>query len=173
MSSVTIDEETSALLARYGFDQALFERLQSRLRQGKAGADDNVLRGQVEPPRKDDLYALPPADSAAFASLRAVGERAIAAGEVGVVILAGGMATRFGGGVKAAVEVLPGWSFLGLKLADVKRVSRELGARIPVYLMVSFATHQVVEAIGAAASDETVPVETVAQFVFAAPSARR
>jgi UTP--glucose-1-phosphate uridylyltransferase len=168
MGPVTRDEGTAALLARYGFDQALFERLRQRLRQERAGGaeDDNILRGQIEPPREDDLYALPPAGSAAFTSLREAGERAIAAGQVGVVVLAGGMATRFGGGVKAAVEVLPGWSFLGLKLAHVKQVSRELDARIPVYLMVSFATHEVVEALGRAASESAVPVQTVPQFVL-------
>jgi UTP--glucose-1-phosphate uridylyltransferase len=44
-------------------------------------------------------------------------------GEVGAVILAGGMATRFGGVVKAAVEVLDGQSFLELKLKDLAAVA--------------------------------------------------
>jgi UTP--glucose-1-phosphate uridylyltransferase len=165
VSSVVEDVRTAALLARYGFDEALFQRLRQRLRAG-AVAEDNVLRGRVEPPAPEDLYALPPRGSPAFAALTERGERAIAAGEVGVVILAGGMATRFGGGVKAAVEVFPGWSFLALKLADVARTAERLTTRIPVYLLVSFATHDVVEQLGRLAARPTVPVETVPQFLL-------
>ncbi len=166
MKFVVDDAPTAALLDRYGFDGALFERLRQRLRAGEEGAQANVLRGQVEPPSREDLYALPPRGSAAFAALAARGERALAAGEVGVVILAGGMATRFGGGVKAAVEVWPGWSFFALKLADVLGTSRRLGARIPVFLMVSFATHDTLEQLGRGAATPAVPVETVPQFVL-------
>jgi UTP--glucose-1-phosphate uridylyltransferase len=161
-----IDEALSPLLTRYGFDRPLFERLRQRLREGRDSAEDNVLRGHIEPPTTDDLTRLPARDSRAFAELSAVGERALAAGQVGVVILAGGMATRFGGGVKAAVEVLPGRSFFDLKLADVKRVSRQLGARIPVYPMVSFATHDDVAELGRAAAEPLVPVEVVPQFLL-------
>ena len=82
-----------------------------------------------------------------------------------MVILAGGMATRFGGGVKAAVDVLPGWSFLALKLADMQNVATRAGGSVPVSLLVSFATHEVVETLGRKASLPNMPVETVAQFV--------
>ena len=165
MSSVVEDAGTAALLARYGFDEALFQRLRQRLRAG-AAAEDNILRGRVEPPEAEDLYALPPRGSPAFAALAERGERAMTAGEVGVVILAGGMATRFGGGVKAAVEVWPGWSFFALKLADVAHTAERLGARIPVYLLVSFATHDVVEQLGREAARPAVPIEAVPQFLL-------
>ncbi len=161
-----IDEALSPLLARYGFDRALFDRLRQRLREGRGGAADNILRGQVLPPAPDDLPTLPDRGSPAFAALSAAGERALAAGQVGVVVLAGGMATRFGGGVKAQVEVLPGQSFFDLKLADVKRLSDRLSAHIPVYLLVSFATHEVVEQLGRGASAALVPVEAVPQFLL-------
>jgi UTP--glucose-1-phosphate uridylyltransferase len=161
-----IDPALSAMLDRYGFDRTLFERLRQRLRAGRDSAQDNVLRGRLEPPAPEDLYRLPPRSSREFADLTAAGERAIAAGQVGVVILAGGMATRFGGGVKAAVPVLPGQTFFDLKLADIKRLSRRLGGRIPVYLLVSFATHEVVEGLGRAAQEALVPVETVPQFLL-------
>ena len=161
-----IDDALSPLLTRYGFDRPLFERLRQRLRDGRDSAEDNVLRGRVEPPTPEDLQILPPADSAEGASLRAAGEAAIAAGQVGVVILAGGMATRFGGGVKAAVEALPGWSFFSLKLADVKHVSQRLGAHIPVYLLVSFATHEVLDEMARAAREPKVPIEAVPQFLL-------
>jgi UTP--glucose-1-phosphate uridylyltransferase len=161
----SIDAALAPLLSRYGFDEALFEQLRQRLRDGRAGPEGNVLRGRVEPPAREDLHVLPGRGTPDFAALSAAGDRALAAGQVGVVILAGGMATRFGGGVKAGVEVLPGLSFLDLKLADVKQASRRLQARIPVYLLVSFATHEVVERLGRAAQEALTPIEAVPQFV--------
>ena len=162
-----VDAGTDAQLQRYGFDRQLFERLRARLRSGDAAAEKqaNIIRGQIEPPTPEDLFALPAPGTPEHAALTAAGEQAIAAGQVGVVILAGGMATRFGGGVKAAVDVLPGWSFLGLKLADVQNVAARTGGTVPVYLLVSFATHEVVEALGRKASVPNMPVETIAQFV--------
>jgi predicted DNA repair protein MutK len=46
---------------------------------------------------------------------------------LGAVVLAGGMATRFGGVVKAVVPVLDGKSFLELKHDDLARVSAKAG----------------------------------------------
>jgi UTP--glucose-1-phosphate uridylyltransferase len=69
------------------------------------------------------------------------GEEAIRAKQVGVVVLAGGMATRFGGVVKAAVPVVGKRSFLDLKHADVRQLSAQLGVPITTYVMTSFATH--------------------------------
>ncbi len=68
-----------------------------------------------------------------------MGAREIAAGRVGVVILNGGMATRFGGIVKGTVEVFGGRSFLDLKISQV--VSSSEG-KAPVFLMNSFATER-------------------------------
>ena len=61
-------------------------------------------------------------------------------GKLGVVILNGGMATRFGGVVKGVVEVLGERSFLGLKMEDVRRAQDAYGGRIEVFVMNSFAT---------------------------------
>ncbi len=162
-----VDPGTDAQLQRYGFDRQLFERLRARLRSGDAAAEQqaNIIPGRIEPPTAEDLFALPAPGTPEHAALTAAGEQAIAAGQVGVVILAGGMATRFGGGVKAAVDVLPGWSFLALKLADVQNVATRAGGSVPVFLLVSFATHEVVETLGRKASLPNMPVETVAQFV--------
>ena len=44
------------------------------------------------------------------------GAAALREGEIALVVLAGGMATRFGGGVKATAEALDGMSFLEVKL---------------------------------------------------------
>ena len=63
-----------------------------------------------------------------------------------MVVLAGGMATRFGGGVKAVAEAIDGRSFLEVKLGETQRLADALGAEIPVALMTSFATDEVVRA---------------------------
>ena len=167
LADLGLDPATRAQLQRYGFDRGLFDRLRGRLRGGAAfhTRDDEKVTGQVVAPRPDDLRPLPLPGNSEHAALAEIGRQAIAAGQVGLVILAGGMATRFGGGVKAAVEVLPGRSFLELKLADARQICRQTGGHVPVYLMVSFATDDVVATLGRQASTRDVPVETVAQFV--------
>ena len=86
-------------------------------------------------------------------------------GAVGAVILAGGMATRFGGVVKAAVEVLDGQSFLELKLKDIAAVAERAQATIPVYLMTSFATDDAIREMANSLSTERCPVTTFSQFI--------
>lgn len=160
-----IDAETAALLARYGFDQATFERLRRRLPADPTAGDANQIRGLLEPPRRQDIVRLPLGGSAEERVLAAIGRRALADGRVGTVVLAGGMATRFGGKVKAAVTVTDGRSFLDLKLAEVSRAARDAGGRVPVILMASFATFEEVRRLGDAASCPEAPVEVVTQSV--------
>ena len=76
----------------------------------------------------------------------AAGVEALQAGTVAMVVLAGGMATRFGGGVKAVAEAIDGRSFLEVKLDETARLGAALGAEIPVALMTSFATDEAVRA---------------------------
>jgi UTP--glucose-1-phosphate uridylyltransferase len=94
------------------------------------------------------------------------GREAIAAGQVASVVLAGGMATRFGGAVKAAVEAVEGHNFLELKLRDTHRAAEEAGGRIPVYLMTSFATDaDVTQLAQGLQHSDRCPVETFPQFI--------
>src|SRR5580765_6711245 len=123
MVDIAFDPETRALLDRFGFDGETFERLRERLRQEGRRPEHNALAGPVTPPEPGDLAELPIAGTPARAVLDGRAVRALAAGQVGVVILAGGMATRFGGVVKAAAEVVDGRSFLDVKLADVAAVA--------------------------------------------------
>lgn len=145
MSSHDIDAATAQLLQRYGFEDIPFESLKKRLIEGRVGADQNRITGNVEPPDEGDLRALPPLGGDVRRALAERGEEAMRRGEVAAVILAGGMATRFGGVVKAAVEVLNGQTFLELKLKDVAAVAERADAHIPVYLMTSFATHDAIQ----------------------------
>lgn len=70
------------------------------------------------------------------------GRLALRHGRAAVLILNGGMATRFGGKPKGVVPVVQGEpeSFLWVKLAQISRLIREYDATIPVVLMHSFAT---------------------------------
>jgi UTP--glucose-1-phosphate uridylyltransferase len=69
--------------------------------------------------------------------------------------------------VKAAVEAVDGHSFLDLKLRDVAIASARAGERapIPVFLMTSFATTDLVRELARSRSTERIPVETFEQLV--------
>ena len=116
---MTVDE----ILERYCFDEQLFEQLRSRVASGELSEEANLVRGELEPLREDDLARLPEEAEPDF-------------GGVAVAVLNGGMATRFGGAVKGLVEAVDGVSFLDWKLRDAER------AGVPVVLMNSFATDE-------------------------------
>ncbi len=160
-----LDETTRALLARFRFDQPVFDRLRASL----AAPGERDLTGrlavEVALPEAGDLTPLPPLESAEGRSLAELGREALAAGEVGVVILAGGMATRFGGVVKATVEVVPGYSFLRLKLLDVARLADETRARVPVFLLASHATSDVLRQAVRGWQEPRTPIEVLEQTV--------
>ena len=165
MASQEIDAQTAQLLQRYGFEDIPFDSLRERLAKGELGATQNRITGKVEPPDEGDLRALPPLGGDVRRALAERGEEAVRRGEVAAVILAGGMATRFGGVVKAAVEVLDGKSFLELKLEDIRAVAERADATIPVYLMTSFATDEAIRQMAEPLSTERCPIKTFPQFI--------
>lgn len=124
-------------LERFGFDDAQLKRFAARAGERA----DNFITAAITPPAADDVSTLPALGSPERAELARRGEDAIRAGRVGVIVLAGGMATRFGGVVKAAVPVVDDRSFLDLKHADVRHLSTRLGVPITTYVMTSYATH--------------------------------
>lgn len=128
-------------LERYWFDAARFSRLRESLRPG-AERTTNEVRGELGAPGPEDIPCLPPPGSAERQRLGLIGSEAIGRGQVAAVVLNGGMATRFGGVVKAAVEALPSRSFLALKLEDARASGRRAGGHVPVFLMNSFATDE-------------------------------
>jgi UTP--glucose-1-phosphate uridylyltransferase len=145
LSALTADQ--LAFLHRYGFDELLFEHWRKSLREGRLSRAHNVAQGEVLAPGPDAVKELPGKDSAAHRQCVARGKAAIARGEFGVVILNGGMATRFGGVVKGVVEVLPPKrSFLALRAEDILRAEQACGGRIQLYLMNSFATEEATKA---------------------------
>ena len=131
-----ISESQREMLEAYDFDATSFARLKAELIRGDFPPERNQVHEAVAPPEPTDLTPWPEANSPERARLVALGERAIAAGEVAVAILNGGMATRFGGVVKGVVPVDGDATFLALKLRHISQV----GHKIPVFLMNSFAT---------------------------------
>jgi len=160
-----LDSDTRALLERYGFDENQFSELRQSFVQGELGADGNRLRGRVEPPAPGDLVRLPPPDSEARNALAARGIEAMRRGQVGCVILAGGMATRFGGVVKAAVPAIGDRSFLSLKLGGIRLAAEQVDARVPAFVMTSFATDSEIRRMLEELDSPSVPVTAFSQFV--------
>lgn len=161
---LNIDEATRAKLQRFGFDAESFAQLRERLRD-PSKAVDNAVRGALSLPEASDVRALPRAGSEARKTLEAQGKEALARGKVAAVVLAGGMATRFGGVVKAGVPAAYDRTFLDLKLSDIANLARRLDARIPIALMTSFATHDEVDSLSAPFDSAQTPVSCFPQFI--------
>lgn len=122
-------------LLAVGFDPVGFERVWSDYASGRWDRELVIPASRLAPPPAARLTVPPTGAGAGL--LEARGKEAIENGEVGVIVLNGGMATRFGGVVKGTVEVVGGRSFLDLKLSQVRAV----GGSVPVFLMNSPATH--------------------------------
>ena len=136
---ITLDEQTRLELSSYGLDEVQLAHFAERAKSTQANS--NAVTGHVTPPSPEDVTALPKLGTAERARLTKIGQEAIRKGQVGAVILAGGMATRFGGVVKAAVPVLGEKTFLEIKIDDVAHAARTCEGHVPVYVMTSFATH--------------------------------
>lgn len=165
MNLTDLPEDLSRTLTRFHANRVPIEATRQRLRAvGAAPESLHRIHGEVSPPPLDCAARPPEPGSGEARALAAEGAAAIERGELAVVVLAGGMATRFGSVVKALAPLgTPGGErFLDVKLADVARWS----GRVPAALMTSFATHDL---IARALEDEPPPgaaaVSLVPQFV--------
>ncbi len=132
------DPEACALLDTFLPGLRALVGLRGRYLQGELGPAQSIVQGTLRPPQEGDLTTIA---ANAVPELTSLGAASIRDGRVGLAILNGGMATRFGGVVKGAVALGGGRSFLGLKLLDAQRTARRLGAREPlIVLMNSRAT---------------------------------
>lgn len=165
MTLGTIAEQLAALppdikatLERYHFDERRFTELAAKVREGRP--EDNVVPGRVTAPAPGDVQSLPERGSRERRELEERGRQALAERRVAMVVLAGGMATRMGGVVKALVEALPGKTFLALRLAEIRALEREYGAAPPLWLMTSHTTEEPIRS----ALGERLDGERVAMF---------
>jgi len=135
-----------ARLAAGAFDAerliALAAPLFARARGEATGNADerNRVRGTVEGPNTGDIIDPPEVGTAVFNRNAAAGLEAIRRGELAFCVLAGGMATRMGGVVKALVDAVDGHTFLDLRLAENATWSKRARMSVPLWLMTSEAT---------------------------------
>ncbi|MBZ0153725.1 MAG: UTP--glucose-1-phosphate uridylyltransferase [Planctomycetes bacterium] len=142
-----ISEQQLAYLTQFGFDAELQARWMQDVPAGRLSKATNVVTGDLLAPPAGTIQKLPAANSKGAGALTALGRDAIRRGEVGVVVLNGGMATRFGGVVKGVVPVLGrDRTFLGLAVEDILQHERATGGRVPLFLMNSFATDEATRA---------------------------
>lgn len=140
-----------AELEAHGFDPSF---LVARARLARDGSFENRVQGEVTPPSPKNLLPLPARGTPEARRLEELGIAALREGQCALAVLAGGMATRMGGVVKALVEALPGKTFLDLRLAEQEALTRRYGVRPPLWLMTSQPTHgPTVEALGARLGD--------------------
>ncbi|MCK5945127.1 MAG: UTP--glucose-1-phosphate uridylyltransferase [Planctomycetes bacterium] len=137
-----LTEQQRNELQRYGFDMELQKRWQKDVAEGRLSRQTNAVSGDLLAPPPGTVHMQPGSATKAHRELEAIGREAIRAGQLGVVVLNGGMATRFGGVVKGVVPVRDDRSFLGLAIDNATRVAREAGGRIRILLMNSFATDE-------------------------------
>jgi UTP--glucose-1-phosphate uridylyltransferase len=143
----SLDPETARALKHWGFDPDRLLGWAERLLPGDG--DANRVRGEVAPPQPQDISPLPERTSVEGRRLELLGLEAIRRGELAVVVLAGGMATRMGGVVKALVDIVPGLTFMDARLAERDHWSAVANAPLPLVLMTSYATDEPIrEALG-------------------------
>jgi UTP--glucose-1-phosphate uridylyltransferase len=129
-----------------GFDPerllALAAPLHARAR-GEPTADRderNRVSGLVEPPGPSDIADAPSPGSRDHDRFAALGLDAMRRGELAFCVMAGGMATRMGGVVKALVQPLETQTFLELRLNENATWSRRAASPVPLWMMTSEAT---------------------------------
>jgi len=142
-----LDPQLRTQLRDFGVDEARLEAWAADLLH--AGPDANRVTGAVTAPEPGDIGELPEPGSEEHRRLERAGLAALARGELAMVVLAGGMATRMGGVVKALVDALPGVTFLDARLAEREHWQSVSGANLPMWLMTSHATDRPIrEALG-------------------------
>lgn len=137
----------AALLNEYGFDPVQHESIRADLQNGRIGLAQNRLpvTTRIEDVRPEDVFV---PTSAGSDHLHSLGARALAAGTVAVVSLAGGAGSRWtrGAGVVKALNPFVRFdgryrNFVELHLAKSRRASRTAGVPVPHVITTSYLTH--------------------------------
>jgi UTP--glucose-1-phosphate uridylyltransferase len=139
MNPLDDDRFDRELLKKYHFLPHLFAEQAEGVRVGRFTGEESFVRGHIEPATNIPDVSYDPSRQD-YRAACAAGIEALESGKVAILILNGGLATRFGGAVKGVVEVHAGRSFLAYKLEDAQRAARLWGAKVPVVLLNSFST---------------------------------
>lgn len=137
-----LPEGLRTVLTRHHFDPERLLALGQRLSAAHGKAADNRVRGDVRAPAANELRVLPDVGSPEYEALAARGRALLHAGQVAFCVMAGGMATRMGGVVKALVSVWPGMRFLDFRLAEARTWAQRYQRPVPLWLMTSDATDE-------------------------------
>ena len=144
-----LDRATLDKLNAHGFSAERLERLAATLHAQERDGDPEARRdarnrvARAEPPKPGEILEAP---SRTDARLRAVGLDALRAGKLAFCVMAGGMATRMGGVVKALAVAADGMSFLDVRLRENELASKRAGRAVPLWLMTSDATDEMIRA---------------------------
>ncbi len=126
------------LLTRFDFDAALWLEQVRAVREHGLNESSAQISDDFEPAA--DLRTVNYDGRSDEQIAHSIGVQALSRGEVAVLVLNGGLATRFGGVVKGTVTVFDNVSFLGAKIGDLLRARSLFGKQIPMLIMNSFAT---------------------------------
>ena len=160
-----IDEPTALILEKYFFDPAIFDFHMDRIRLEGFDQAKNYLKRVTSVPEKKDLEQMPSRDLHEYAQLKKIGEEAFLDGEVLVVVLAGGMATRFGGGIKALAPILEGLSFAKVKQLDLQTYALKHNVTCKLLFMTSFLSDESMSRWAASNSNDYVKIATCPQSI--------
>ena len=142
-----LNEQQRNDLQRFGFDEVLQRRWQRDVADGRLSKTTNAVSGDLLAPPPGTVHKQPGSATKAYRELEQLGLDAIRSGQLGVVMLNGGMATRFGGVVKGVVPVLsPDRTFLALGVEDVLHHRAATSGEISLFCMNSFATEDATQA---------------------------
>lgn len=120
---------------------SIFENLVRRYREGTLTAASNRLSARVDCPGPQEIARMPERGTPAYQELVRLGQEALERGELGSVILSGGMATRFNyDRPKGCYPIFENQSFLELKVRWIRKIAPQM----PIYVMTSFATDDAV-----------------------------
>ncbi|HOK39562.1 MAG TPA: UTP--glucose-1-phosphate uridylyltransferase [bacterium] len=127
---------------KYFFDKEKFLELKTQYIKGLLAIDRIKIREKIKEPLKEDILDFTKIKKDEYAKLFEIGLENLKNKKVGVVIVNGGMATRFGSKVKGIVKVFDDYSFLELKIRHIKYISKIYSTQIPIFIMNSFATSE-------------------------------
>lgn len=134
--------EHRASLSEHGFSP---EWLLEQAKLSKSRRRSNTVSGTIEPLSGDDLLEVPESGTPRHRELFERGAEALRSGECAMAVLAGGMATRMGGIIKALVPAAFGRTFLELRQQEQASLAKAFGKTPPLFLMTSHATHAGIE----------------------------
>lgn len=137
----TVDSKT---VDTCGFPAVLFATLiRDYFRKGSTVGDD-VSDDRLADIGEHQVAHLPTTGSGLAKSDDKIGQRSFECGENAVVLLCGGMATRFGGAVKALAEVLPGVRFIDVAISAITAIGTAIGTSVPLLLVTGVTTHRAI-----------------------------